>query len=139
MFSPRAFRAIASALLVGAIASHSDAAPQETAATLRRTAESLAYDLDHPEALSLLRRSLALAPDDPQSHRALANVLWLNLLFHRGAVTVDHYLGSFSSQAVDLRKPPADVDAEFRREVGKAIELAEQLVARQPNDPRAHY
>ena len=65
----------------------------------------------------------------PRAHRALANVLWLNLLFQRGAVTVDHYLGSFSSSTVDLKKPPADVDAEFRREVGKAIELAEQRVA----------
>ena len=83
------------------------AAPQETAAALRARAESLAYDLDHPEALALLRRSVALAPDDPQTHRALANVLWLNMLFQRGAVTVDHYLGSFSSSTVDLKKPPA--------------------------------
>ena len=42
-------------------------------------------------------------PTTRRRHRALANVLWLNLLFQRGAVTVDHYLGSFSSQTVDLR------------------------------------
>ena len=40
---------------------------------------------------------------------------------------------------MDLKKPPADVDAEFRREVGKAIELAEQRVAAHPNDAQAHY
>ena len=68
-------------------------------------------------------------PTIPATHRALANVLWLNLLFQRGAVTVDHYLGSFSSRTVDLTKPPAEIDAEFRREVGKAIELAEARVS----------
>ena len=116
-----------------------DATPQDSATALRIRAESLAYDLDHREALALMRRSVELAPDDPQTHRALANVLWLNLLFQRGAVTVDHYLGSFSSATVDLSKPPADIDAEFRREVGKAIQLSEQRVAARPDDAQAHY
>jgi tetratricopeptide (TPR) repeat protein len=115
------------------------AQPQETAASLRERGESLAYDLDHQEALALLRRSVTLAPDDPASHRALANVLWLNLLFQRGAVTVDHYLGSFSSSTVDLKKPPAEIDAEFRREVERAIQLSEQRVAARPGDAQAHY
>jgi tetratricopeptide (TPR) repeat protein len=115
------------------------AAPQDSAAALVSRAEALAYDLDHQEALTLLRQSVALAPADPRTHRALANVLWLNLLFQRGAVTVDHYLGSFSSSTVDLKKPPPEVDTEFRREVGKAIELAEQRVAARPNDAQAHY
>src|SRR3954470_3724609 len=65
------------------------AAAQETADALRVRGESLAYDLDHAAALTALRRSVSLAPDDPRTHRALANVLWLNLLFQRGAVTVD--------------------------------------------------
>jgi tetratricopeptide (TPR) repeat protein len=122
-----------------ALAPAAQAQSQETAASLRARGESLAYDLDHQEALALVRRSVALAPDDPESHRALANVLWLNLLFQRGAVTVDHYLGSFSSSTVDLKKPPADIDAEFRREVERAIQLSEQRVASRPGDAQAHY
>jgi tetratricopeptide (TPR) repeat protein len=137
---PRApLPAIAALLLAVPLAGRAQTAPQESATALVTRAESLAYDLDHQEALALLRRSIALAPGDPRTHRALANVIWLNLLFQRGAVTVDHYLGSFSSAAVDLKKPPTDVDAEFRREVSKAIELAEQQVAARPNDPQAHY
>jgi tetratricopeptide (TPR) repeat protein len=137
---PRApLRAIVALLLVLSLASSLNAAPQESADALVTRAVALAYDLDHPEALKLLRQSIVLAPNDPRTHRALANVLWLNLLFQRGAVTVDHYLGSFSSSTVDLKKPPAEVDAEFRREVGKAIELAEQRVAAHPNDAQAHY
>jgi len=114
-------------------------AAQETADALRARGEALAYDLDHPAALALLRRATVMAPDDPRTHRALANVLWLNLLFKRGAVTVDHYLGSFSSSTVTLKEPPPEIDAEFRREVAKAIELAEGRVLAHPADPQAHY
>ena len=137
---PRAPRpAIAALLIVLPFGLPAPAALQDSPDALVTRAEALAYDLDHQEALKLLRQSISLAPGDPRAHRALANVLWLNLLFQRGAVTVDHYLGSFSSSTVDLKKPPADVDAEFRREVGKAIELAEQRVAAHPNDAQAHY
>jgi tetratricopeptide (TPR) repeat protein len=137
---PRAPRpAIAALLIVLPFGLSAPAALQDSPDALVTRAEALAYDLDHQEALNLLRQSISLAPGDPRAHRALANVLWLNLLFQRGAVTVDHYLGSFSSSTVDLKKPPADVDAEFRREVGKAIELAEQRVAAHPNDAQAHY
>jgi tetratricopeptide (TPR) repeat protein len=137
---PRApLPAIVALLVVFPLAPGLHADRQDSADALVTRAEALAYDLDHQEALTLLRQSIALAPSDPRTHRALANVLWLNLLFQRGAVTVDHYLGSFSSSTVDLKKPPPEVDAEFRREVGKAIELAEHRVATRPNDAQAHY
>jgi hypothetical protein len=79
------------------------------------------------------------APDDPAPHRSLASVLWLNLLFRRGAVTVDHYLGSISRAKVDLAKPPAEIDREFRAEVEQAIALAEKRTSANPNDAQAHY
>jgi tetratricopeptide (TPR) repeat protein len=112
---------------------------REDPAELRRRAFTLAYNLDHDEALALLRRAADLAPDDPASHRAIASVLWLNMLFQRGAVTVDHYLGSFSRARVDLSKPPAELDAEFRRHVDRALSLSEKRVAANPRDPQAHY
>ena len=74
-------------------------APQGAAA-LRIQALDLAYNLDHDAALDLLRRAVAQAPDDPAAHRTLASVLWLKMLFRRGAITVDHYLGSFSRSSV---------------------------------------
>ena len=110
-----------------------------TNAELRLQALELAYNLDHDEAMALLRRAVANAPDDPAPHRTLAAVVWLNMLFRRGAVTVDHYLGSFTKARVDMKKPPPELDAEFKRHVARAIELARQRVAARPNDAQARY
>ncbi len=99
----------------------------------------MSYNLDHDEAITLLRQAVAADPGDSATHRALASALWLDILFKRGAVTVDHYLGSFTSSAVQMGRPPADLDAEFTREVTKAIDLAEKKAAAAPNDPQAHF
>jgi hypothetical protein len=117
------------------------AAPQGNAATAALCDEALglAYNLDHAEALARLRRAVALAPDDSGAHRALASVLWLNILFQRGAVTVDHYLGAFSGSTVNLAKPPPEIDAEFRTHVARAVALAEARVKSNGDDAQAHY
>ena len=111
----------------------------ETSRDLRLRALDLAYNLDHDQAIELLRRAIALTPDDPTPHRSLASVLWLNILFRRGAVTVDHYIGSFTRSSVDLPKPPPELEKEFRTHVERAIELAEKRVAASPKDAQAHY
>jgi tetratricopeptide (TPR) repeat protein len=111
----------------------------QTSAELRDRALDLAYNLDHDEAIALLRRAVQLSPDDPAPYRTLAATVWLQMLFRRGAVTVDHYLGSFSKATVDLKKPPADLDAEFRRHLASALDLARRRVAARPKDPQAHY
>ena len=111
----------------------------ESAEALRTRATDLAYSLQHEEAVALLRRAVELAPDDPTTHRSLASVLWLHMLFRRGAVTVDHYLGSFSRSRVDLQKPPPDVDKEFRAHIARAIELSEKEVGARPKDAKALY
>jgi len=111
----------------------------QSATDLRTTALDLAYNLDHDQALTVIRRAILETPDDPAPHRSLAGILWLNILFRRGAVTVDHYLGSFSRANVDLAKPPPDIDREFRDEVEKAIALAGKRISANPKDPQAHY
>src|SRR4051812_14925493 len=131
-------------LLVAALATPAPvhaAAPQTNpaAAALCDEALGLAYNLDHAEALARLRRAVALAPDDSGTHRALASVLWLNILFQRGAVTVDHYLGAFSGSTVNLAKPPPEIDAEFRSHVARAVALAEAQVKANGDDAQAHY
>jgi tetratricopeptide (TPR) repeat protein len=113
--------------------------PAAQSAAVRARAFELAYNLDHDEAVALLVKASEQSPDDPSLHRALASILWLNMLFGRGAVTVDHYLGSFSRTQVALRKPPPDLDAAFKARVTRAIQLAERRVAASPRDAQAHY
>lgn len=115
------------------------AAQASPSAAIRARAFELAYNLDHDEAVALLVNASERSPDDPSLHRALASILWLNMLFRRGAVTVDHYLGSFSRTQVALKKPPPDLDAAFKDRVARAIQLAERRVAASPQDAQAHY
>ena len=105
---------------------------------LRERAYELGFNLDHAEALQLLRQAVARDPSDPQNHRALAATLWVDILFQRGAVTVDHYLGGISQSNIAIKNPPPDLDAEFRRETAQAIELSEREVAAHPKAARAH-
>jgi hypothetical protein len=126
-------------LLLATTSDPAGAAQSDDAATVRRQAFELAYNLDHDEALGLLRRWVVAHPQDPSGHRALASVLWLDMLFQRGALTVEHYLGSFSRTQVELSKPPADLDAEFRKHVAAAIRLSEARSAAAPRDAQARY
>jgi tetratricopeptide (TPR) repeat protein len=98
-----------------------------------------AYNLDYAEAAALARRAVAANPNEPATHRGLATMLWLDILFRRGAITVDHYLGGVSKSLGSLPKPPADLDAEFHRELDLATRQAEARLARAPLDLEAHY
>lgn len=112
---------------------------QESSESLRLQAIRLAYEQEHDEAMRLLRQAIVLNPDDSVIHRNLANVIWLKILFVRGAVTVDHYLGSFSRSNVELKKPLPELANEFHAEVSTAIDLANRTVVAKPKDAQAHY
>jgi tetratricopeptide (TPR) repeat protein len=130
---------LTAALLLSLAVTGAPAAAAQSSRELRTRAADLTYNLDHDEAIKLLRQAAAADPDDPANHRALASTIWLNILFRRGAVTVDHYLGSFTGANVDVRNPPAELDAEFKREIARAIELGEKRVAAAPKDALAHF
>lgn len=136
-----ALRLLLAAAALSVAAVHAGPAPQRAPAVseICDQALDLAYNLDHDQALALLRRAVALAPDDPAPHRSLASVLWLNILFRRGAVTVDHYLGALSRESLDLPKPPPEIEAEFRTHVERAITLAERRVSANRADIQARY
>ena len=69
---------------------------------LRARATELIYEHQHDEAIKLLRQAVSLSPEQSATHRSLASALWLKMLFMRGAVTVDHYLGPFNRARVEL-------------------------------------
>ncbi|MGH9315179.1 MAG: hypothetical protein ACRD1S_18495, partial [Vicinamibacterales bacterium] len=92
---------------------HASASAQP-ALDLRKRAFELAYNLDREEAIALLETAREAAPEDPASYRALAAVTWLQILYQRGAVTVDHYLGGVSRARIELRQPDPVLDTRFR-------------------------
>ena len=99
---------------------------------------SLAYNLDHDAAISVLHEAVAADPEDPAAHRSVATVSWLHILFQRNRVLVDDYLGGITKR-VKIEDPPADLADVFRIAADRALELAEQWVDDRPNDPDAHY
>ncbi len=138
--SMRARRPVIAALLLSSlICGPPAAAAAQSPRELRERASDLVYNLDHEEAIRLLRQAVAADPNDPANHRALASAVWLLILFQRGAVTVDHYLGSFTRSSVDMKKPPTELEAEFKQAVARAIELAEKRVAAAPSDAQAQF
>ena len=128
---------IAGSAIPGMTSAHALEAADTAAA--RREAFELAYNMDHEPAIAKLRQAVAENPSDAAAHRALAALLWLHMLFLRGAVTVDHFMGSFSRTQVELSRPPVELDAEFRRLVARATALAEARLRTSPGDPQAHY
>jgi hypothetical protein len=98
-----------------------------------------AYNLDENEALTFAQEAVTIGPEEPSAHRALANILWLDILFKRGAVVSDQYSGAGTNTQVTRPKAPPDLEAGFRREVARAIELAEARVKIDPRDVQAHY
>ena len=134
----RARRPVIAALLLCVLIAVSPAAAAQSRA-LRERASDLVYNLDHEQAITLLRQAVAADPGDSANHRALASAIWLLILFQRGAVTVDHYLGSFTRSSVEMKRPPTELDAEFKQAVAKAIALAEKRVAAAPRDVQAQF
>ena len=111
----------------------------QTPAELRRQAFQHAYNLDYPEAVAAFDKALALDPNDSATHRARATAVWLHIIFRRGSITVDQYLGGASRRDLKLEKPPAAEAETFRRHLDKALELAERRLAANPDDPGALY
>lgn len=117
----------------------SDTASDETLIGLRRSAFDAAYNLDYPEALRLFDLAIARDPNDSATHRARAVATWLHIVFMRGSVTVDQYMGGMTSKDVNLEKPPADEAATFQLHAEKALALAEARLRSQPDDVQGLY
>jgi len=111
----------------------------QSAAQLRSRAFAQTYNLDYPEAVATFDKALALDPNDSATHRARAAAMWLHIIFRRGSITVDQYLGGASSSDVKLEKPPAVDAATFARHLARALELAERRLAANPKDVGALY
>ena len=97
---------------------------------------ALAYNLDHDAAVTAMRAVIAEDPSNPAPYRALATVTWLNLLFKRGMVLVEHYLGPVSRSDVKIAAPPSDAARVFQENAtARRSRLPKPRCRRAPNDP----
>jgi tetratricopeptide (TPR) repeat protein len=137
----RAGRAALALALAGALVlpARLGAARQQDLDALLDRAYEAAYNLDYEEAIGLARKATTVAPDASRAHRAVASILWFHMIFRRGAVTVDHYMGGVTKSQKSRPKPPADVDAEFRAALDKAIALAEAGLRTAPGGVQEMY
>ena len=115
---------------------HADAVK---AAALRSRAFEHAYNLDYPAAVELFNQALAESPNDSATHRARAAAAWLHIIFRRGSITVDQYLGGASRGDVKMEKPPVDEAEVYRRHAARALELADERLRANPRDVSALY
>jgi tetratricopeptide (TPR) repeat protein len=116
-----------------------EAAQDSPAIRAVNAAFEASYNLDHERALAHARQAVRLDPNSSRAHRGLASIIWVQLLFQRGAMTVDHYLGSISRRQLSLPKPDPLLAAEFNGALARAIELAERRLRQNPNDVSAMY
>jgi tetratricopeptide (TPR) repeat protein len=131
--------AIGLAVFMAAACLAGSAAGNPRSTELLRAGYQAAYNLDHDEALAAFRRAVEADPGDPAAYRAVAAITWLNLMFTRGALSADEFLSSLPESNAVMNRPPADLAATFRKNIDKAIQLAEAQVRARPRDAGAHF
>ena len=129
---------VALTLVLTAWPSEVSAQPADLDARISAAFRSV-YDLDQDAAMAAARSIVAAAPNESRAHRTLAAMLWIDVIFRRGAVTIDHYLGGVTKSEANTPKPPPALDAEFKQEIARAIELANARLSVNAKDLQARY
>ncbi|HEY7789550.1 MAG TPA: hypothetical protein VIC33_03465 [Vicinamibacterales bacterium] len=131
--------ALVSAVVLAAALLPNPSLANEASRELRARALVLGYNLDFDGAQATYGEAIAADPNDPASYRARASSTWMHVMFDRGLVTADNYLGRFAKPPASMRTPPAEQAARFTSDLNRAMTLARAAVAAHPNDAEAHY
>jgi hypothetical protein len=116
------------------------AAANPRSAALQREANDAAYNLDFERAKDLFAQAIAADPNDAGAYRGAASLCWLRVLFLRGTVLVEDYLGHLKSTSdVPMPPPPPDLDTAFHQQIDRAIALGEHAVDQRYNVASSHY
>src|SRR5919204_1655481 len=106
---------------------------------LRARAADEIYNLDRDASIATYRAAVAADPNDAGAYRGLASCLWLSITFRRGNMTVDDYLGNVSRPKSHAPAPDPAAAAAFRDALERALRLARNRLAANPDDADAHY
>jgi tetratricopeptide (TPR) repeat protein len=136
--STRSWQRIVVIALAGQLSGVGAARGNPESAALRARGHQFGYNLDYEEAFANFRQAIAADPNDPAGYRAFAALTWLHLLFDRGAVMADDYLGQVKSN-LSRKPPPSDLDALFHDYAQRSLTLAEKQLRDDPANIDAHY
>jgi tetratricopeptide (TPR) repeat protein len=129
----------AALILAITVLAGASAAANPRSEALRREGYDAAYSLDYDRAKDLFAQAIAADPNDDGGYRGAASLCWLRVLFLRGTVLVEDYLGHLKSASdVPMPAPPADLDTAFHQNIDRAIALAEKAVDKRYNDASSH-
>ncbi len=133
------WKATSLALLL-ALAATTEVRANERSQALRREGYEAECNLDYDRAADLFREAIAADSQDSAAYRAAASVDWLRILFSRGTLLVDDYLGHFrASSDLQMPQPPPALAAAFREDIARATALAEQEVSHRYNEAASHF
>jgi len=106
-----------------------------------RRGYELAYNLDHDAAVETFEAAIVRYPGHPAPRRPLAAAAWMHILFLRGTMTVNDYLGSVTPRNIEMPDFPRELADMFETQSARAIEFAEEMVDTNADDADAdaHY
>ena len=110
-----------------------DAVPTDGAALVAKGFDAF-YNLEYEPALEAFESALALDPANPELHNHVAQTLLFRELFRNGALESEIVTGNNSFVGRANREPPPDVESRFATEIGEAIRLCNERLARNPRD-----
>lgn len=123
-------------LLVVGCSAVAQASPESAA--IRAQAYHSAYNLDYPDAVTSFKRAIATDPTDPAAYRGLAVLAWMQVLFQRGSLTIDDYLGR-ARPTFRLAPPPPELAAMFRDNAAQSLVISESQLTADPRSADANY
>ncbi len=126
-------------ILTAGIALGATAGADERSAALRREGYLAIYNLDYDRADELFRQAIVADPGDDAAYRGAAAATWQRVLFLRGTLLVDDYAGHIrSTKIVPMPPAPPALASAFRRDLDRAVMLAEKAVERHYNEATPH-
>jgi tetratricopeptide (TPR) repeat protein len=130
---------VAVALLVGV----ASGARTATRAAPRRGADPAAlyalYSVDFDQARESFRQMTLRSPEDPEAWNLLASALWLQIVFRQEKLNLDSFTGDALGTEDSNEVVSEEQEAALRRTLDRAIEAAEAILEKDPDNLEARY
>ena len=97
------------------------------------------YNLEYGPCIADFEKAIAAAPDDPELHNHLAQAIVFQEMFRNGALESELVSGNNSFLRRPKMNPSPATEKQFLDEVGKAMDLSNARLKKNPNDTYAMY